>query len=106
MDWFLYDNGLRHERLKIEDIYCYHICKHTFEIFNIKKNCSRNLMMSKNRVENEMIIICKDCCDFVQRIFYLVKRNYFNEIKKCLVKYYSKNLEEKSVKIRSDSFDL
>ena len=82
------------------------ISANIFEIFNIKKNCSRNLMMSKNRVENEMIIICKDCCDFVQRIFYLVKRNYFNEIKKCLVKYYSKNLEEKSVKIRSDSFDL
>ena len=82
------------------------ISANIFEIFNIKKNCSCNLMMSKNRVENEMIIICKDCCDFVQRIFYLVKRNYFNEIKKCLVKYYSKNLEEKSVKIRSDSFDL
>ena len=82
------------------------ISANIFEIFNIKKNCSRNLMMSKNRVENEMIIICKDCCDFVQRIFYLGKRNYFNEIKKCLVKYYSKNLEEKSVKIRSDSFDL
>ena len=58
------------------------ISANIFEIFNIKKNCSRNLMMSKNRVENEMIIICKDCCDFVQRIFYLVKRNYFNEIKK------------------------
>ena len=82
------------------------ISANIFEIFNIKKNCSRNLMMSKNRVENEMIIICKDCCDFVQQIFYLGKRNYFNEIKKCLVKYYSKNLEEKSVKIRSDSFDL
>ena len=82
------------------------ISANIFETFNIKKNCSRNLMMSKNRVENEMIIICKDCCDFVQRIFYLGKRNYFNEIKKCLVKYYSKNLEEKSVKIRSDSFDL
>ena len=82
------------------------ISANIFQIFNIKKNCSRNLMMSKNRVENEMIIICKDCCDFVQRIFYLGKRNYFNEIKKCLVKYYSKNLEEKSVKIRSDSFDL
>ena len=39
-------------------------------------------MIPKNSVKNEMIIICKDCCDFVQRVFYLGKCNYFNKIKK------------------------
>ena len=39
-------------------------------------------MISKIRAENEMIISRKECCDFVQRIFYLGKCNYFNETKK------------------------
>ena len=39
-------------------------------------------MISRNRAKNEMTIICKNCCDFIRRIFYLGKCNDINEIKK------------------------
>ena len=57
-------------------------------------------MIPKNSVKNEMIIICKDCCDFVQRVFYLGKCNYFNKIKKMFGEVLLKKFRIKT--IRSD----
>ena len=61
-------------------------------------------MTSKNTVKNEMIIICKDFCDLIQRIFSPDK--FFNEIKEFFVRYYFKDLKEKTAKIKSDHFYL
>ena len=56
---------------KIEDIDSYYVCKHTYEIFKEKKNCSHNLMIWKNRAENEMIIIVKTVVIFFNEYFIL-----------------------------------
>ena len=44
--------------LKIEKIDCYYLCKHTYQFFDERWSGSKNLMISKNTVKNEMIIIC------------------------------------------------
>ena len=54
---------------KTENIHCYYLCK-----------------------QNEMIIICKDCCDLLQKVFSLVNGGFFNETQKCLIIYYLKKL--------------
>ena len=46
----------------------------------------------------KMIIICKECQDLLLFIYSTNNNNFFNEIKKCLVRYYSKDLKEKKCK--------
>ena len=46
----------------------------------------------------KMIIICKECQDLLLFIYSTNNNNFFNEIKKCLVRYYLKGLKEKKCK--------
>lgn len=50
---------------EIEDMHCFQLCKHTHTVFKEKKDKIHKLMVSKNCRENEMIVICKDCCDLL-----------------------------------------
>ena len=73
---------------KTEDIRCYYLCKHTLKIFKEKRDESHSLMISKIFRENEMILICKDCCDLSQKVFSTGNGDFCNETKKSLVRYY------------------
>ena len=46
----------------------------------------------------KIIIICKEYQDLLLFIYSTNNYNFFNEIKKCLVRYYSKDLKEKKCK--------
>ena len=63
-------------------------------------------MIAKNTRENEMIILCKGCCEFLNRNFSLSPDSFFGVVKKCFIRYYTKTLNKKSVKIKRNSFCL
>ena len=42
-------------------------------------------MIAKNTRENEMIILCKGCCEFLNRNFSLSPDSFFGVVKKCFI---------------------
>ena len=50
--------------LKIENIYCYCLCKYSHEVFKEKKDEIHSLMISKNCREND---------NYMQRLYHIVK---------------------------------
>ena len=83
---------------KIEEICCYYLCKHTYQIFKQKDNCSHSLLISKCRDINQMIIISKECQDFVLSVYTPSDSNFFSNIKKMSCQILSKRFKRKKYK--------
>ena len=68
----------------IEDIHCCYLCDHTHKIFKDKKDKMHDLMIAKNIRSNEMVILCTNCCGFLQENFSPNTDNFFGDVKKSL----------------------
>ena len=71
MDWFLYDNGLHHERVKKENL----LLQHIFDILKTKINCKYTFIMTKysiwckiNRISFRSILSANSKLYFLQEI--------------------------------------